>query len=357
MKLAMLMILSSFWVPSSFANPHFLNGPWKGDSNPKIMSRNFNYNFNELPLTGSIEDGKRAWSGHYWPSQKAGINHRWRSPYNEMFNYPSPTKDEVKKMSLDERAILSPAEKFDLLLGRYEYPLKNKVASSVKKYAPEWAGLCHGWAVASLHHAEPTPKVATNPDGIQIPFGSDDIKAILSYYYAKHYDADRTHQMGKRCNPRKWFGGSTKNCEEDLNAGAFHIVMANRLGLEKLGFIADVDRFEEVWNQPIAKYQSKILKDNLPPSVSAAKSAVKEIKVSTDLYYVDESEPQWAPVLGTEHQLLTKLYLVYYLEISAQGKIVGGRWESTARPDFLWYKERTESFDGPFQKLTSLLND
>ncbi len=354
MNFIVTIVLSTFAL-GAFAQSQLAFGPWKGFSDPEIMSSGFTHKLSDLPLAGSAEDGKHAWSGHYWPSQKGGINHRWNSPLNEMFKYSSPNKDQVAKMSLEELAQLAPTEKYDLFLGQYNYPLKQEAAMSANPRAADWAGICHGWAPATLHHVEPTAKVLTNPDGIQIPFGSADIKALLSYYYAFYHETDTTSQMGLRCFFGSWMGGM-RGCDDDLNAGAFHIVIANKLGLEKKGFLADVDRYKEVWNQPVVGFKSVILA-TLPVSSSAAKSAVKELRVSTELFYVDESDPTWDVVHGTKDQLISKLDLEYRLEINAEGKIVGGEWESKTRPDFLWYKEKATNFTGMFSKLPMLLND
>src|SRR5690606_15230131 len=118
-------------------------------------------------------------------------------------------------------------------------------------------------------------------DGIQIPFGSSDIKALISYFYAFHIDQS-VDQMGLRCFFGSWMGGY-RGCNEDLNAGAFHIVISNKIGLQKEGFMADVERFREVWNQPVVAYKSKILAANLPRSSKAASTAVKEVRIATEL--------------------------------------------------------------------------
>ena len=78
-----------------------------------------------------------------------------------------------------------------------------------------------------MNEAEPAPVTMTNPDGIKIPFGSADVKALLDYYYAFYTEGD-THQLGNRCSVPVWMGGG--NCS-DVNAGAFHIVVANQIGL------------------------------------------------------------------------------------------------------------------------------
>ena len=352
-----LMILSVLFVSFAQASTQNILEAWKGFSSPEIMASGFTHKMNELPLEGIIQIGPLAWSGGYWASQKGGINIRWNSASKEGFKYTSPSKVQVQKMSLAELASLAPSEKYDLLIGDYEYPMRSLAAGAASARAPDWAGICHGWAPATLNHKEPTPKVLTNPDGVLIPFGSSDIKALLSYYYAFHHETDSTHQVGLRCFFGSWMGGA-KGCSNDLNAGAFHIVISNMLGIRKEGFIADVDRYKQVWNQPIVGYKTKILADNLGPSNNAASSAIKEMRVATEFFYVDESKNStWEVVHGTAEQLISKKDYLYTLEINAAGQIVGGSWDSDERPDFMWNKEKETEFTGILSLLPKLLND
>lgn len=346
--LAMLMVFHSALSVAG------IDGAWKGYSAPEIMSAGYEPAFAKLPLAGSIADNSKGWSGHYWAQNEGGINYRWNAPVKVGFNYASPTQEQVKSMTPEEIAMLSPSEKFDILLGRYDYPLKVVVDGQSNPKADSWAGICHGWAPATLHHAEPAAKTIQNDEGITIPFGSADIKALLSYYYAYHHKVKTSHQTGRRCFFGGWMRGA-HGCADDLNAGAFHLVMSNRLGLQGVGFLADIERLKEVWNQPIIGYTSKILNTNLEPSRKAAKTTVREVRVATDLVFVDESDPNWNLVHGTSEQKTGILKLRYRLELDAKGNIVGGDWESYQRPDFLWYKEKADGFKGEFQVLDRLL--
>lgn len=352
------ILISLFAYSVSHASPNAIDQAWQGFSDPEIMASGFTHNYHLLPLKGSMQIGPKAWSGSYWASHKGGINIRWNSPNREGFKYKSPTKAEVEKMSLDQLAQLSATEKYDLFLGDYSYSMRKDAEDTANPRAEDWAGICHGWTPAALHHNEPLPKVMTNPDGIQIPFGSSDIKALLSWYYAFRAKSDEgSHQVGLRCFFGRWMGGA-RACDEDLNAGAFHIVISNMLGLRQEGFAGDVDRFKEVWNQPIVSYNSKVLEDNLKPSSKAAKKTVKEMLIATELFYVDESdEDTWEPVHGTRQQMISKKDLKYRLELNAEDEIIGGEWVSEERPDFLWNRPKVEKFEGILSGLPLLLND
>jgi hypothetical protein len=330
---------------------------WRGFSAPENMAKGFEHQWALLPMAGSVEIGPKAWSGHYWPSNEGGVNVRWNHPDRVGFKYRSPTRDEVEKMTLEERAQLAPSEKYDLFVGKYQYPFKRLASKAANPRAADWAGICHGWAPATLHHNEPTPKTMVNPDGIEIPFGSSDIKALLSYYYAFHHKAPGSNQVGLRCFLSDWIGIG-RNCDQDLNAGAFHIILANKLGIRKEGLMADVDRYKEVWNQPVVAYESQVLEDNLRPSKKAAKTAVKEILVATKFFYVDEvKNVTWDVVHGTSDQIIASRKYRYRLELDEGGMIVGGEWESKDRPDFLWNRPKAEEFVGILSGIEVLLND
>jgi hypothetical protein len=343
------------WSFSALSLPHSMFEDWRDFSDPDIMGSNYNHYFFELPNEGSIIDGKRAWSGHFWPSREGGINNRWNTETKEGFSYKSPSKATVLQYSDEQLKRLAPTEKFDLYLGRYDYPLKNEAKGTASRRAADWAGICHGWAPASLHHTEPTPKTLTNPDGLKIPFGTSDIEALLSYFYAFYHESE-TNQIGLRCFLASWIGVA-RGCNDDLNAGAFHIIISNKLGLEKVGFLMDRDRYKEVWNQPVVGYKSTVASRSLTPSRESAKGTVREFRIQTELYYVNESLPQWTPVHGTENQKIEVMELQYRIELDKNDKIIGGEWESSDRPDFLWNKTKTTEFTGLLSGLENLLND
>lgn len=357
MRLIALTTLAIGFSSGAFAKPTKINERWKGFSEPEIMGSGFIHDVKALPLEGTmLGNHTRAWSGDYWPSKKGGVNKRWNTEDQQGFKYESPAREAVLKMSQEELAKLAPTEKYDLFLGNYDYPLREEAKGTASKRAKDWAGICHGWAPASLRHSEPVPKTVVNPDGIKIPFGSGDIKGLLSYYYAFYYEAESTNQVGLKCYFGSWLGG-VKNCDEDLNAGAFHIIISNKLGMKGEGFLMDVDRFNEVWNQPVVGYKTKIVDEYLPRSKGAADLTVREMRVETELFYTNESDPTWNVVYGTKDQLIAKKDLVYRLELDADGKIIGGSWESKERPDFLWDKPKTPNFEGMFSRLPELLVD
>jgi hypothetical protein len=327
---------------------------WMRVSDPLIMSTNFNFMMNELPLSGKVGDPKKYWSSDYWARYKGGINYRWNSSNPTGFNLRSPTQSQATQMSQAQLAALAPSEKWDLFIGRYDYPTKREVDNYASPGRPTWEGICDGWAGAAMNHSEPKPVTMTNPDGIEIPFGSSDIKGLLSWYYAKKY-ADGYDQMGRRCYGT---ASSTDRCTHDMNAGAFHIVLANKIGRDGTSFIADIDRNSQVWNHLAYNYNSVIRYRNLPPRSTSASGTVSVMRVRTTVHYVFLLlRNTWEPVLGTSRQRTSSRIYEYYLDINSQGKIIGGDWITTQRPDFLWLSRKTSRFSGLFSRLAELLDE
>lgn len=323
--------------------------PWQPHSNPARMSPTYNKLFSLLPLKAKVSETNKYWSSDYWPLQKGNINLRWNSKTPVGFNLKSPTLKEAMKMTEKELSELSPSEKFDLFRGDYQYTLKKEVAKRSSPNRKIWEGICHGWAAAALNHIEPKPKILKNPDGVLIPFGSSDIKALLSYYYAYKYDPVSTYQIGRRCNGRQY-------CDHDMNAGAFHVILANQVGLSGKGFIADIENGQEVWNQVAFDYVTTVLRDNLLPARDSARGTEKVIRVKTQMRVVfNIIRNSWFPVNGTPLQTFKMNDYEYDLDLDKDGKIIGGDWRSKLRPDFLWTAPPVTHFQGIFQKLNHLL--
>lgn len=343
-------VLGTLLIGSAFGRGLPEKGAWARVSEPLTMGAT-ERGQSSLPLMGVVADQDKYWSNDYWPKNKGGINYRWNATHPTGFNLRSPTQEEARSMSATELAALAPTEKLDLLSSNYDYPLKREVARYAYPSAPSWEGICNGWAEAAHNHKEPLPMTVRNPDGIDIPFGSSDIKALLSWYYARKY-ADGYARIGSRCEEKD------DSCVDDLNAGAFHLVLANRLGLHGEGFVADIDRGKEVWNHLTYSYYSSVLYDNLRPHWYSAPGTKKVMRVRTVVNYVFLlAQNSWEPVLGTPAQKLSSRTYEYYLDIDAWGRIIGGDWISFQRPDFLWTSSRTMAFTGNMARLGDLVRE
>jgi len=322
---------------------------WAGAEEAASLGK-FNYDFNSLPKSGSIPSTTRGWSGHFWPFKQGSINNRWNAPGRPGFNYKKATRQEILRMSSDQLSRLSPSEKWDIYNGDYtNYSTFMEAWQYNSPDASAWAGICHGWAPASLHHKEPTPKTLVNKDGVRVPFGSGDIKALISYFYADQQEL--SSQLGKKCRMGNAYF-PMPGCRGDVNPAALHVVMTNLLGIQHKGFLMDRDPYKEIWNQPVTGFK---VVDMTRPYKSG--SGFK-VDVHTELYWTDEALPTWNTVFGTALQKTQTMFLSYTLKLDKKMKIVDGSWNSdTAYPDFVWTTPKLDHFTGMWAGLEQLLND
>lgn len=176
---------------------------WNADNDPaifeKMLETNFNYTLSQLPASGLISKEKMPWSDTYWSTIKGGIAVRWYNNGNALpgnaadpWSYKLLAKEELQKLSLEQMKNLSAAEKYDIYMGRYDYPTVQVEKGRKTEKMEYWEGICHGWIQAAIHHPEPNPVTLENPDGIKVPFGVSDVNGLLSAYYGvKMYDVAR----------------------------------------------------------------------------------------------------------------------------------------------------------------------
>lgn len=323
---------------------------WDEHSNPDLFGAGFDTHFRKDILSAHLENKAAVWSDTYWPRYQGGIAKRWydtgslsSDDERDSWKYEFKTREQVAAMSLDELKRLSPAEKFDIVRGDYNYTLTKRVRDENSRLNPKWMGLCHGWSPAALYHTEPAPNTVANPEGIMIPFGSSDVKALLTYHYAiDQFNSYGYEYLGRRCPSNASRAFNDPRCRGP-NPGAFHIILTNFFGLRKEGFVGDVDSGGQVWNQPITGFTTQILEERAPSS-HANELAVKEVLVRTKLYYAKENGPFWNPVVGTNLQKEAYREYEYSIELDANDNIVGGEWPKKGEhPDFFWkFKSRPE---------------
>lgn len=341
----------------------------------------------KLPTSGKLAFAP--WSDTYWPTYMGGLLQRWNAT-DDQFRTPTfsrtfphggenggpvtvdlvdtdklklYSKDELKAMSEKDIAQLSPVEKYDIWAGNYNpadpasfyVNTKFERQRTDQRTAESWEGICHGWSPASINFSEPAPVVLTNRDGIRIPFGSADLKALLSYV-STFPTRDESPIVGDRCydkfddNPR---ARESIACR-DANPMAAHVIFANYLGRLNKGFVVDVTTDAEVWNQPVYGFSSKIQRGLPVSSVKNPAPGTKEVaRVTTDLTYRVEVRPTQNVVPEGDESRGVAHY-EYFLELDAGGKIIGGEWISKEHLDFLWRKGMPE-FSGAWAPLKDLL--
>lgn len=324
-------------------------GAWGGSNMPEFLNEHYQRNFSRLPLEGRLSDDKIPWSDSFWPSRRASIANRWQS--DEGYStFRLATRDQLRRMSRNQIAAMSPAEKYDIAMGDYDYRVTYLAWGSSSPRASHWAGICNGWSQAALMHDEPQSIDFVNPDGIVVPFASSDVKGLMSYFYALGDSEAEVSQMGSACND--WGRVFGSGACSDIHPGAFHIALANQIGLMNEGFVAEVDSGSEKWNQPVFQFRSRVLRRSGAQGGSARGTA-SQVLMETTMIYALESPQQWAPVLGTAAFGQAAKTYRYWLELSSSGEIIGGSWENSDRPDFIWTTTRSR-FLGDFEGLNRI---
>jgi hypothetical protein len=407
-----ILVSSLFATLFSACGPHSssqLNEAWNEANDPRIMGieklkdeYQYETKFDQLSLESNLP--VTPWSDYYWPTYLGGLSYRWswQGQTNghfvtdeDRYNYQT-----VKFNKLTPEAIkhLSPAEKYDLYMGFEDYRTtqqerqRTQVLKRVPAHPdydaaaepiPHWEGLCHAWAHATLAFQEPELVTMTNKKGIEIPFGSSDIKGLLSLFL-DHVPSPDTRFLGGRCSddmsslldkiakiesPEEGSPYFNATAEEkaaalapikdelarlsqsmvcrDTNAGAFHLVITNQIAKLQEGFIVDVTRDDEVWNHPVYGFKSEVVAE-LEPSTGAAPGTVKEIEVLTRMDYIVEVSQHWQRKDYRPEVAQASVEYHYRLELNANGEIIGGEWLDYDRPDFIW-KQSTPKFKGTFK--------
>jgi hypothetical protein len=333
--------------------------------------------FKDLATEGEFTQ-KKLWTSTYWAYYEGGIARRWQIPIDSKdtkdYVYEYPTKEKILAGQVDVSK-LSPAEKFDLLQGNYDFYFAHKIWETAYKQKdstgkiPTWVGICNGWSQAAIYEEEPGEEVTLkNPDGVDVKFLRSDIKALLSQIYATGFTPER--RIGERCEfedhalKRDASGRITFPLCRDTNPGAMHLVLANYLGhkdkKKRQSFVMDVTRTSEVWNQPVHSFKVKKSKTRKfdpatdPAAQYRAPGTAELVEVETDLIYLVEMDPNSNP---KEKEYLETMELKYTLELDAEGVVIGGEWISTEVPDFLWKTGKGGRPDGYFNynKVSQIL--
>ncbi|MDU9050130.1 MAG: hypothetical protein Q3M30_14885 [Candidatus Electrothrix sp. Rat3] len=316
------------------------------------------------------------WSDDYWALYLGSLGKRyadpgfpasgdWKENYDYIKQYPAA---EIVAQG-DSEAInrLSPAEKYDILVGDIDYSLTRKMWELGRKYyvrtghVETWMGLCHGWAPASYMLPRPT-KTATvlAADGsTYITFYPADVKALATLLWAKV--KCRSRFIGGRCNdkdPAKdpQTGRILSQICFDTNPGTWHLSVVNQIGASRRSMVMDATYDYQVWNQPIVSYSYRYFNPKsmyYADSVAEAKVAVGDfsndkfaqfrsnetdsiVGIEMKVSYLVETTPNHSEVDGPDNDQVKTVVYLYDLELDFAGNIIGGEWYQNAHPDFLW---------------------
>ncbi len=329
-------------------------------------------NINQLHAQG-LTKGKSViepWANSYWPIHQGLLANRFSDsnfPGSKVFikNYEYfQSRPPEAMIASGEINHLSPAEKYDLLVGDTKWTLTHAMwQRGLTNLADDggvatWTGICHGWAGAT-HMGVKQPQNAIHVTDVtgsySILFYPDDVAALLSFLWADSSPASL--KAGNRCKQDQVVKDPHNRPLDpaclDSNPMSWHLAITNRVGLYGKSFVMDASAGPQVWNYPIASYNysyfnprtfesshslqasivplSYILNDKYSQSRSAKTKYL--VGITMDVYHPALISPiTGSPKGNTIH---SESY-AYDLELDEAYNIVGGEWYSHDRPDFIW---------------------
>jgi hypothetical protein len=264
--------------PSTIADDSITDGKgaadkaeqWASSDSPFLFSNNLETRLSALPLEGQAAN--IPWASSYWPVYEDTINYRWdgansESPaakYGRAFGVAG-VEDAVSKYhgiedNLDRKECTQSSE-CDSKIGE---ACAKRTGAAKGRCIPTWWGICHAWAPVSILQPEPKNPVTVNG----VTFKVNDIKALLTLVY----NSTTSKFVSLRCNRDDDSAGNitydaygrptdaNRECR-DTNAGTYHILLANYLGIMKQSFVEDRTFDDEVWNQPLRGFKFTQVKE------------------------------------------------------------------------------------------------
>jgi hypothetical protein len=345
------------------------------DPAPLIKDGQIERNLNVLDSTTSLEIylPVQAWGDRFWALDKGLIANRYADP---LFLSEKTAKDKrnyilkhsaksilIEPADLRDNHLdaLSPAEKYDLLVGDDQMTLSEAQWAEVDKSQKagtlaDWNGICEGTAAASVYFPEPKHSVdLKTPAGVSLHFHIADIKALESLLWSAYNLY--VPIIGTRCDSKTPAhdpqGIVTEKACFDVNPGAWHIALLNFIGRRKQVLFINRSNEAQVWNVPVLSYRMKYFKPGLAISSGLFSDSIIKIKDDVKDKYRAYRSPLAESLVGVSMSIdiatgfvddrdftgkakVTTMNFSYDLELDSKGMIVGGEWLESIHPDFMW---------------------
>ena len=332
-----------------------------GDNDPKWWGLDTMV-YDDLPTSYHLNNVP--WASDNWPTVRGGISYRWQSPLQtknyKHFLYQIPSASELAAMQDHEIDALSPAEKYDLWLGRSDLTTRDSVTGRQRAFMldsvkynitergvdeiPFWTGICNGWSLAAINEPYPAKSVrVTSPSGRTINFYGSDIQALISQVYFDYQPGITIARLGALCSePTPAINADGRIISpacRDSNPMSFHLALGKVLSKGQ-SFVIDINPTTETINQPAVGYSLTFSNKRFIQSdyKEAASNATQLVDVKVDFYYTLETlvgKESFTPKQMAD--LIKTIVYEYTLELDDQNKIVGGEWARGSNvPDFLW---------------------
>ncbi len=276
-----------------------------------------------------------------WPIKEGGILNRWalKNPVkpSDKYHFSFFPIESLKNVDI---AQLSPAEKFDLYLGNANWNFSKTVKRDQALLREVDLKEQIAFSELVLSFKNPSSIVLEGKSNLKIPFSSSDISALL---FSAILLGENTKEriVGQPCKVLFVKETDAEKCE-GINAGAFHVLLTNFIGLRDQGLFADLKRDKNMEIRPIIGFVSNF------KNIEDASSSKKELLVTTFIKFLRPRTPQWS-FEPTNSSRGYESYS-YTLELDNDNNIIGGKWISFNRPDFIVLKN-SEKMQGIFQDL------
>jgi hypothetical protein len=372
-------ISPSFISGSDWSRPFFLTvaRAITPDNDPKNLTTQINFEKNifrldQIPRSMEQALSKRPWADRRWPMLHAMLGSRYSdsgflevaensgfegaNSYINNFSIRRAVRASVTNPGAID--LLSPSEKYDLLVGDLDGTLTKSLWLEAKRLSLEkgiknWMGLCEGSAAAAVTENEPVNKIVVKSafNGIPVTFNAVDIKGLLALSWSS-YGID-IPIIGNRCDLKKP-DVSNAACW-DTNPAAWHIAVLNLVGDRRGHLMIDRDPGVEVWNVPVLNYKFEYIHPITGAVINRIQDAMTDISKMPNIQGLRRT-PGTKYIVGVKMSVIggnrvnnlvpnngstplvrSTFNYIYDLELAANGNILGGEWRGkTDRPDFIW---------------------
>ncbi len=334
-----------------------------------VQANDFVNDIHKGPQKFRLNEKEMPWTGYFFPFQKGGLTNRWQVEQNTGYKFlfegekgavlsPEQAKTAVLKLSQEERNKLSPAEKMDIFLGLYHFPITQTEyynrGPGRKGMIGIWEGFCNGRCAAGVITRDSEPSraiIVKSKDGIELEFQPSDLKALLgaSYFYVEKYAA-----MGSPLpNWAVW------KSDHLANPGAFDAMIRSYFGTARIPFIFDAMPGKPIMNSTSLGYErtlgevTKFSQWNKPLNVEVPEEATHFVNVELKVELTGEPNlgffsstqeraaamngPTKADIAAGKHS--KEHNYSYQLFLDKDQKIIGGYWTSAMTPEIVWFPQ------------------
>lgn len=291
---------------------------------PESLGMQIERRVDKLPKSGAAE--VVPWSGWWWPMRADGV---------AAGGADSPMAKYAKAFGLGDAPV--------------QWELKHHGSLGARR--PEaWWGHCNGWAAAAI--LEPLPVRSVQRGGVTL--SATDVSGLLcSVYFGCRAIGLDDRYAGSDEPAVDSFGRPTDRTYRDVNPAVLHLLAANRIGVDKKAFVADISPGSQVWNHPVWAFEVRELRE-LRDGAAAVEAITA--RAHTGAYPFNPAAARFFAVTAKFRVTLglngaeppansgnaarnTWIEYRYVLETDRDGNVLGGEWALDSRknhPDFCW---------------------